>query len=181
MVRSGQSYDDKNIEVAPAPTEEEKEEASKVDILEVQNVMGSTAGAGSGDFHQYRSARRKEMFRIQRIEKKAQEQEEIAAFEKKKRERADEVEQQRQKRAEKRRKKKDKKKGKGGGGGSNQPNQSQGGQADDDDDDDDDEPNKQGAIGPALGPQHEVYVNGSIEQANAKVKEVQNVRIIDED
>jgi hypothetical protein len=40
----------------------------------LQNVMGSTAGAGSGDFHQYRFARRKEQFRVARLDKEAKQQ-----------------------------------------------------------------------------------------------------------
>jgi len=35
---------------------------------------GSTAGAGSGDFHHYRSLRRKELFRLKRMDSQARKQ-----------------------------------------------------------------------------------------------------------
>ncbi|KAK9842713.1 hypothetical protein WJX74_001096 [Apatococcus lobatus] len=37
----------------------------------IQNVMGSNAGAGSGEFHMYRQARRREMMRQARFETEA--------------------------------------------------------------------------------------------------------------
>ena len=39
----------------------------------VQNVQGSAAGAGSGTFHTYTNSRRRELERIERMEKEARE------------------------------------------------------------------------------------------------------------
>jgi len=42
----------------------------------ISNVCGSSAGAGSGDFHQYRMIRRKEQERLKKIEEGATEEKE---------------------------------------------------------------------------------------------------------
>jgi hypothetical protein len=65
---TARSFDDRSTEVQAAPTEAEKAAASTKDILEVSNVMGSTAGAGSGEFHNYRATRRKELFRLAKMD-----------------------------------------------------------------------------------------------------------------
>ena len=43
----------------------------KVMVEKVENIHGSTAGAGSGDFQQYRQLRRKERYRLVRMEAEA--------------------------------------------------------------------------------------------------------------
>jgi hypothetical protein len=39
-----------------------------VEIEKIENGAGSTAGAGSGDFHHYRSQRRRERYRVAKME-----------------------------------------------------------------------------------------------------------------
>ena len=65
---TARSFDDRSTEVQAAPTEAEKAKAGSKDILDVSNVMGSTAGAGSGEFHNYRNTRRKELFRLAKMD-----------------------------------------------------------------------------------------------------------------
>lgn len=46
----------------------------------VRNVMGSSAGAGSGEFHVYRHLRRKEMTRLKQLEEMSHSERLDAAF-----------------------------------------------------------------------------------------------------
>jgi hypothetical protein len=76
---------DNNPRVASLPYEEasggreinpdDDKPIAKVVSEKVDNVSGSSAGAGSGDFHTYRHARRREFFRLAKIEEAAKTEE----------------------------------------------------------------------------------------------------------
>ncbi|KAG1658759.1 hypothetical protein FOA52_001301 [Chlamydomonas sp. UWO 241] len=78
------------------------------------NTMSSTAGAGSGDFHQYRMVRKAEQNRQKRIEEDFKKKEQTNEFETRKAEREKAAEEATAKRRAKRDKKKIKKKAKKG-------------------------------------------------------------------
>lgn len=76
----------------------------------VRNVMGSSAGAGSGEFHVYRHLRRKEISRLKEMEKSAVVDELDAQFKNKLEETKRKAEERTMKKRAKREKKKEKSK-----------------------------------------------------------------------
>ncbi|KZT28953.1 DUF1168-domain-containing protein [Neolentinus lepideus HHB14362 ss-1] len=74
----------------------------------MKNVQGSSAGAGSGEFHVYKASRRREYERLKLMEEQTKKEVETAEFEQKKRE----WEQQAEAKTAKNRAKRQKKKGK---------------------------------------------------------------------
>ncbi|ETV94327.1 hypothetical protein H310_11974 [Aphanomyces invadans] len=101
--------------VLPPVPQDPKEKASTQDSTtapkekfkfnKVDNVSGSTAGAGSGEFHMYRAARRREMERVSAMEKNHKKIEEEREFQEKRRRAQEEVEAKAQQKAAKRRRK----------------------------------------------------------------------------
>ncbi|VBB77917.1 Putative protein of unknown function [Podospora comata] len=88
----------------------------------VTNVQGSSAGAGSGEFHVYKAARRREYERLRQMEEETAAEKAQREFEEERLERLRKDEEKTRKNREKRNKKKQNK-GKGGGnkGGTPQP------------------------------------------------------------
>lgn len=78
--------------------------------VRVSNTSGSSAGSGSGDFHQYRQMRRKEQDRLARMDADYQKRKEVAEFSQRREERLKAAEERTAKKRLKRQKKKQKKK-----------------------------------------------------------------------
>ncbi|KAJ4841957.1 hypothetical protein Tsubulata_025679 [Turnera subulata] len=78
--------------------------------VRVSNTSGSSAGSGSGDFHQYRQMRRKEQDRLARMDADYQRRKEIAEFNMRREERLKAAEERSAKKRLKRQKKKQQKK-----------------------------------------------------------------------
>ncbi|KAA8537043.1 hypothetical protein F0562_029521 [Nyssa sinensis] len=78
--------------------------------VRVSNTSGSSAGSGSGDFHQYRQMRRKEQDRLSRMDVDYQKRKEVAEFNMRREERMKAAEERTAKKRLKRQKKKQRKK-----------------------------------------------------------------------
>ncbi|EER92101.1 PRKR-interacting protein 1 homolog [Sorghum bicolor] len=112
--------------------------------VRVSNTSGSSAGSGSGDFHQYRQMRRREQDRLARMDADYQKRKEMAEFELRREERIKAAEERTAKKRLKRQKKKQRKKekrAKTGNNGGEDPNRVD--SSDDDEGSDDDDKSKQ--------------------------------------
>jgi len=79
----------------------------------MKNVQGSSAGAGSGEFHVYKASRRREYERLKLLDETAQKEADEAEFEQRRKEAETLADAKTMKNRVKRQKKKDRRKGKG--------------------------------------------------------------------
>ncbi|KAK0103611.1 hypothetical protein ONS95_005622 [Cadophora gregata] len=86
----------------------------------VQNVQGSSAGAGSGEFHVYKASRRREYERLRGMDEEVRKEEEGAQWEREKKEREERDREKTRKNREKRERLKRKKGGNKGSEGNEQ-------------------------------------------------------------
>ncbi|CAE6419285.1 unnamed protein product [Rhizoctonia solani] len=93
----------------PAPP---KEKTIRPPREMMKNVQGSSAGAGSGEFHVYKQSRRREYERLKMMEEESKKEQETAEFEARKREREAQSEAKTAKNRAKRQKKKSRAMGK---------------------------------------------------------------------
>ncbi|TFY60523.1 hypothetical protein EVG20_g7384 [Dentipellis fragilis] len=96
--------------IPPPPKEKSLRPAREM----MKNVQGSSAGAGSGEFHVYKASRRREYERLKAMEDSTAKEQEIQEFEARKRQRDEEAEAKTAKNRAKRQKKKGKSKTKSG-------------------------------------------------------------------
>jgi len=98
--------------VPPAPKEKTIRPAREM----MKNVQGSSAGAGSGEFHVYKASRRREYERLKLLDETAQKEADTAEFERKRKEAEELADAKTAKNRAKRQKKKERSKGKGASG-----------------------------------------------------------------
>ncbi|KAK2002427.1 hypothetical protein LX36DRAFT_253508 [Colletotrichum falcatum] len=101
------SKPDQEIRLPPAPGAVAKRAVAAPPEI-VTNVQGSSAGAGSGEFHVYKASRRREYDRLRAMDKEVKQEKENEEFERLKAERAARDEERTRKNREKREKKKQK-------------------------------------------------------------------------
>ena len=78
-----QVFSDVNTKVVGGYVEPKAGGGGKVQTERVENVMGSSAGAGSGEFHMYLNSRNREKARMENIDTQRQKEEEDRAFQEK--------------------------------------------------------------------------------------------------
>ncbi|PQE30058.1 DUF1168 domain protein [Rutstroemia sp. NJR-2017a WRK4] len=107
---------DKNIQIPTSGSLVKKNDAAHVPEI-VQNVQGSSAGAGSGEFHVYKASRRREYERLKSMDEEVKAEKEAEEWERNKRKKEEEDAERTRKNREKRMKKMQKKKGGNAGAG----------------------------------------------------------------
>ncbi|KAJ0165970.1 PRKR-interacting protein 1 -like protein [Colletotrichum tanaceti] len=101
------SKPDQEIRLPPAPGAVAKRAVAAPPEI-VTNVQGSSAGAGSGEFHVYKASRRREYDRLRAMDQEVKQEKENEEFERQKAEHAARDEERTRKNREKREKKKHK-------------------------------------------------------------------------
>lgn len=108
-----QAYSDNNPKLvhvsydqAKGKSDEEGKAGGKLVVEKTDQVMGSCAGAGSGEFHTYRAHRRREMHRVAAMDEEAKNEEATAKLQAAIEQGKKECEERTRKKAEKRKRKK---------------------------------------------------------------------------
>ena len=107
----------REINLPPSSTDLSKKRTLAAPPEIVANVQGSSAGAGSGEFHVYKASRRREYERLRAMDEEVKTEKEDEAFRRKREEEAERDRKKTEKNREKREKAKARKKGKGKGDG----------------------------------------------------------------
>ncbi|GJP45461.1 hypothetical protein CLOM_g4849 [Closterium sp. NIES-68] len=105
-----QKREDPKGDVEEEPYEVKLQRISECVPLRITSTSGSSAGSGSGDFHQYRAMRRHEQDRLMRMEADYNKRMEERRFQQRREERLKEAEERTAKKRAKRQKKKEKRK-----------------------------------------------------------------------